>query len=155
MSCSVRRRISWFSLGAAALLLGLLAGPLTPHPALAHFTSCTSDPVVTLSNGAQLDLTANISDSASDVQSITYTVHAPAGTSMVSVASLGPADHVTFYADDAANAYDTYTTVYTGQSSVAVTAKTTVVSVLGVTLGSQSTSGTSGQSLHVHIAALL
>jgi hypothetical protein len=143
----------------AALTLGLLAGPLIPRPALAAFTTCTSDPVLTLSNGAAIDVRAVVSDVASDVTSIVYTVHAPAGTRLVSVLNtgsvLGLVEHVNFYADNAAKTYDSYTTVSTGRSGVTVKASTTVVSVLDVTLGLSSTSGLNGQSLHIHFTTLL
>lgn len=159
MSNSSRRRAASVSLGAFPLLLGLLAGPLLPRHARAAFVSCRSDPVVTLSNLAQIDLQADINDSTSDVQHIVYTVHVPAGTSVLSVLNtdsvVGLAEAVRVYADNPANTYDTYTTVSTGQSRVAVTATTTVVSVLGVTLGLQSVSGWNGQALHVHVGSLV
>lgn len=162
MSRSSPRRPAQYARTAAAIILALAAGSLTARPALAGITSCRSDPVVTLSNGTQIDLQAGINDSAADVQSIVYTVHAPAGTSLVSVVNtgsvLGLVERVTFYADAPARTYDTYTTVTTGASNVAVTATTTiaaatVVQTLGVTLASQSVSGWNGQALHTQTIA--
>jgi hypothetical protein len=146
-------------LAAAALQIGLVLGPLLSHDAAAQFAPCRSDPVVSLTNGAQIDLSATISDSTSDVKKVVYVVHAPAGTKLLSVVDtsglLGLTETVQLYADDATNTFDTYTTVYTGRSGVAVTATTTVVSALNLTLGSGSASGQSGQTLHIHFASLL
>ena len=159
MSSSGRCRSRWILVGVAALTFGVLAGPLMTRPALAAFTTCTSDPVLTLSNGAAIDVKAVVSDVTADVKDIVYTVHAPAGTRLVSVVDtdsvLGLVEHVNFYADNASHSYDTYATVYTGQSGVTVKASTTVVSALDVTLGLGSTSGLSGQSLHLHFTTLL
>jgi hypothetical protein len=150
--------------GGQALLGGtLLAGALLAAPlagtARASLTYCTSDPVITLSNGAVLDLDATIADSTADVQQVTYVVHAPAGTRMLTLVKtgglMGLKETVQFSATDPANTYDTTTTVSTGQKGVAVTASTKVVSALGVTLGFKSISGLSGQTLLVHITSLL
>src|SRR5690349_8737564 len=61
--------------------LGLAASLATPHAGLAAFTSCKSDPTVLLSNGAVLDLQADIADSygTADVKSVQYTIHVPKG----------------------------------------------------------------------------
>jgi hypothetical protein len=138
-----------------ALILGLLPGSLMPRHALAAFTTCTSDPVIILSNGATLDVDASIADSSSDVTSVVYNVHGPAGTYVVALASVGPADQVNYSGDDAPNTYDTSTTVSTGLRGVSVTASTKALSALGVTVGSASLSGQSGQSLHIHVSGLL
>jgi hypothetical protein len=146
-------------MAAVALTVALAAGSLGPSHAYAGFTSCQSDPVVTLSNGASVDLEAHIADSGSDVRQVSYTLHVPAGTRVVSVVNtdglIGLAETVQVYADDAANTYDSSTVVTTGQQGVAVTAFTTVVSPLGLTLGSATRSGTSGQSLALHFTSLL
>jgi hypothetical protein len=120
--------------GAALLVATVVGGPFTAERAHAQYTMCRSDPVVSLLNLGQLDLSANISDSQSDVQKIVYAVHVPAGTHLLSVINtdtlLGLKETVQFYADDVPNTFDTYTTVYTGQSKVAVTAGSTLVSPL-------------------------
>jgi hypothetical protein len=115
--------------------------------------------VLTISNLAQIDLQAGISDNLSDVKSVAYVVHAPAGTSLVSVINLDPLlgvqGSLKFYADDTAGTYDVYTTVYTGQKGIAVTASTTVVSVLGVALAAPTAAGLSSQTLHTRVTSLL
>lgn len=146
-------------LAAAVLLLGLVSTPWLANGAHASLTYCTSDPVVTLSNGAVLDLAATIADSTADVQRVVYAVHAPAGTHLVALVNtdglMGLKETVQFSATDPANTYATATTVSTGQRGVAVTAAAKVVAVLGVTLEAGSTSGLSGQTLRIHITALL
>lgn len=140
----------------AFLLASGLAQSTSAHAQLA---ACRSDPVVTLSNLAVIDLQAGISDSLSDVKSVTYVVHGPKGTSKLAVVNtdtlIGLKESVSYVADDSSGTYDVYTTVYTGQSGVAVTAYTTVVSPLGLTLSSPTVSGKSGQTLHTHVGSLL
>jgi len=72
---------------AGALCLG--AAPLTLAPTdHAHAAlGCRSDPVVVLSNGVVLDLSATISTDVSTVAQIGYTLHAPAGTTIARVVS--------------------------------------------------------------------
>jgi len=71
-------------LGVAALTTGLcVSGSLatvTPaHAALA----CRSDPIVVLSNGVVLDLSATLDADVSQVQEIHYKLHGPHGVSVV------------------------------------------------------------------------
>lgn len=153
-------RPSWRTLTATALLATVaVAGPLHSRQAHAQIVSCRSDPVISLSNLGQLDVSANISDSESDVQNISYVVHVPVGTQVLAVTStdglIGLKESVHVYADAAANTFDVYTTVYTGQGHVPVQASSTAVSSLNLVLGSASASGYSGQSLHTHFSSLL
>ena len=135
----------------ALLLLGLLAGPLTAHRASAAISLCRTDPLVQLSNGVVLQLRATIADDASDIQGITYTVHAPTGTSIARVLYTTElpqgTETLTFSADNPAGTYDTDTVVSTTTRGIDVTAQTVVTSV-----GVGSTSGQSGQHLLVHLA---
>lgn len=134
-----------------AVLVGVVAGSGVAHRASAAISYCHSDPIVTLSNGSQVDLTATISDTASDVKSVVYTLHAPAGSSVVRLVTTGGAfsgkETLNFYADNAAGTYETDTVVSTRTSPVAVTAQTRVVG--GVQL-SGSASGYDKQNLPVH-----
>jgi hypothetical protein len=147
-------------IGAAMLALGLAVGTLAPHHALAAFTSCRSDPTVLLSNGALVDLQAGIDDpyGTGDVTSVDYILHVPQGLSVVAVAKtggvLGMVEAVTVIADDAPNTFDT-TTVACTMHPASVTALSTAVSTLNVTLGTSTTSGTDGQSLDTHFTTLL
>jgi hypothetical protein len=143
----------------AAALLSVVVGSLGVQRAGAVTTYCRSDPVVTLSNGATLDLSASIGDSLSDVQKVVYVVHAPSGTRVLAIVNtdglMGLKESVQFYANDTAGTYDTSTTVYTGHSKISVTATTDVISALGLTLGLKSASGVSGTAVLIHISSLL
>jgi hypothetical protein len=114
---------------------------------------------VVLSNGATLDLQASIADSASDVSSVTYTVHVPKGTYVVSVLNtdgvLGLAEHIQVYSDSWPGSYTSTTLVSTRAPGVAVTAYATVVSALDIALGSKSVSGSAGETLSITITSLL
>ncbi len=134
---------------AALLAAGVLATPLAPR-AHAAFGACRSDPIVRLSNGVTVDLTADISTSTANVQKITYTLHGPVGTTVTNVTYTqglaGPTERFTYLADEPAGQYDAYTVAST-TGSTAVTATTTIPSK-----GGASASGLSGASLHVHLS---
>jgi hypothetical protein len=134
----------------SALAVSLLLGPLSSLSAHAALTYCRTDPVVLLSNGQTVQLEADIADSVSDVQHVDYLLHAPAGTSVVSVVYSGdvPANQESFEftADGGPNGYHTATTVTTGASNVTVTATTTLPGA-----DTDSTQGQSGQTLHCHV----
>jgi len=73
------------------LTVGLGAGLLGASGARAAFIGCRSDPIVILSNGVVLELSANIADDVTDVQSISYILHAPKGVSLLrSLSTDGP-----------------------------------------------------------------
>jgi hypothetical protein len=131
----------------------MFSTPPTSHSAQAQIGGCRSDPYIVLSNLAQVDMSADISDDLSDVQSVVYVLHAPAGTSPVTIVAsdglMGIKEKFKFFADDPANTYDTYTTVYTGATPVAVTAESSVTSLPA--LGILTQSGYNGQSLHIHL----
>ncbi len=76
---------------ACLLVAGLVAGLLGAADARAAFIGCRSDPLVILSNGVVLDLSANIVDDVTDVQSISYTLHAPKGVLLLrAISTDGP-----------------------------------------------------------------
>lgn len=136
--------------GAGSLLLA--AAALAPAGAHAQIGTCRSDPIITLSDLRVLDMSATIADSASDVKSVKYVLHGPAG---VWIISLLPTPSLTmgvesfsYVADQPANTYVMDTTVTTGASRVSVTASTTLVSVLtNKTLYISSASGYSGSTI--------
>ncbi len=134
---------------AALLAAALLATPLASH-AHAAFGACRSDPIVRLSNGVTVDLTANISTSTANVKKIAYTLHGPVGTTVTKVTYtqgwVGPPERFTYLADEPAGQYDAYTVASTTDST-AVTATTTIPSK-----GAASVSGLSGASQHVHLS---
>lgn len=152
--CAARHRRHRRVVAAPLLAAGLLA--TLPPPPLAHaeLVGCRSDPVVTLSDGTVLDLSAQISDAVADVQQVVYTLHVPLGTRVVSLVStdgaLGLKESVRITADDLPTTYDTGTAVSTGTAGVAVTATTTVVPLLGPTVGGAA-SGKDQQTLPIHL----
>jgi len=140
----------------APLVAGLGIAAVPPGTARASIGGCRSDPVVTLSNGVVLDLSAAIADTADDVRGTTYTLHAPVGTWVVAVVGtdgvLGLTERFIFQADQAASTYATETVVRTGQGGVTVSATTDVV---GVDVGAAYTgtaAGVSAQPLRVALA---
>ncbi len=82
MIAVVTRRPTRRVWAAALLATGVLATPLAPH-AHAAFGACRSDPIVVLSNGVVLDLSANIDTDQIDIKEIGYTLHGPKGVTVV------------------------------------------------------------------------
>jgi hypothetical protein len=122
----------------AYLITGLI---LYISPANAGLGGCRADPIVFLSNGQQVRMTVAVDTDAADVQQITYTLHAPVGTSINKVVYTGgplqDKEQVLFYADRPANSYITDTVVASASSDVSVLASTfltsTFASVSGMT----------------------
>jgi hypothetical protein len=118
-----------------AILLGILiallfaAGPFSPT-AEAAIAGCRSDPVVVLTDGTVLDVSAAIETNVANVNEIHYVIHGPVGVGLVAAIAtptLGFAGRETFtyYADAQPGQYVTETLVRTAYSSVGVTAYTT------------------------------
>jgi hypothetical protein len=127
-------------LGAAVLAAGLLAGLVAPHLAHAQVSGCRADPVVSLSNGTQLDLYASIDDSSQDVQQVTFNVIVPWGVQEVAYTPglLGPKQVVNVYAHGGPYNYTIATRVTTQTSGVYVTATTRAVGTGGIASASHS-----------------
>jgi len=123
--------------------------------ARADLVGCRSDLVAILSNGVTVDLTATINDTAADVQQVAYTLHAPMGTSIVSVlytsGVLGPKEVLRFFADSTAGVYRSLTQVRTGSHGVAVTAQTITVPLGGLPARGAAT-GQDQQALWVQVS---
>jgi hypothetical protein len=138
-------------LGASVLVAALLVGLVAPHMAHAQVSGCTADPVVSLSNGTQLDLYASIDDSSQDVQQVTFNVTVPRGVQEVAYTPglLGPKQVVNVYAHGGPHNYATATLVTTQTSGVHVTATTRAVGSGGT--ASASDSGHAGQWITVHV----
>lgn len=137
-------------LAPALLVVGLFASPLQAH---AMLTTCRTDPIVRLSNGVQVSLSATLADSAADVTNIRYTLHAPAGTSVTSVVYTGGAfankETFVFFADAPAHTYTTATVAKTATSGIKMSAATIATSPSGQVAA--SVSGTSGQALTTQV----
>ena len=117
------------------LLLAGLAMSESLAPAVeAAAAGCRSDPVVTLSDGTILDVTATIKTDVSNVREIHYVVHGPRGVKLVAAIStptLGfkGKESFTYYDDAAPKRYITETLVQTSYDQVSVTAQTTFLNV--------------------------
>ena len=141
--------------GGALLCAALLAGTVFVPSARADLVGCRSDPVVILSNGVTVDLTATINDTEADVQQVAYALHAPMGTSIVSVlytsGALGPKEVLQFFADSTAGVYRSLTQVRTGSHGVAVAAQTIAVPLGGLPARGAAT-GQDQQALWVQVS---
>jgi hypothetical protein len=110
----------------------------TPPKAYAGVSGCLTDPLITLSDGTQIDIIAQLDVDAASVEQIAYTVHAPVGTQVLNIVYLGTVpETVSFYADMPPNTYST-TTVASTAGRAGVTATTRVVKLLGYAAGSVS-----------------
>jgi hypothetical protein len=138
-------------LGASVLAAGLLTGLVAPHIAHAQVSGCTADPVVSLSNGTQLDLYASIDDSSQDVQQVTFNVTVPRGVQEVAYTPglLGSKQVVNVYPYGGPYNYATATLVTTRTRGVQVTATTRAVGTGGI--ASASDSGYARQWITVHV----
>jgi hypothetical protein len=131
-----RRRSSLKHL--VTLICLLLAGLILSEPfapiSEAAVGGCRSDPIVILSDGTILDISADIGTAVSNVREIHYAVHGPRNVKLVSAIStptLGfrGKETFTYYADAAPNQYITETLVQTTYDRVSVTAHTTFANV--------------------------
>ena len=143
------RRLA-LALGAA----GLLAGSLTAPAAHAALVRCSTDPLVTLSNGAQVTMSNDIYDSSTNVKGVAYILHAPSGTTVKSVSYANSTEGIpetfTFYADNQPGDYDSYVVTTDANSQTQINAYTTVQTLSGTTQ-SLTAQGHPGQQIHIHV----
>jgi hypothetical protein len=131
-----------------ALALAALLALLVPtQGAWAAASVCRSDPVVTLSNGVTVTMQEDIAADPSAVQSISYTLNAPRGTTITSITYYGPIPPeqqvVTLVSNQDATHYHSSTSVKASSNSIKVTATLTV--------GSHSVSGTGNANSYVNL----
>jgi hypothetical protein len=121
----------------------------------AGWIQCRSDPVVLLSNGLVMDLSADISTLPWQVQRVDYVLHVPEGVSLVLAIHtptwLTSTETFTLYDDAPPGEYHSETTVYTSKGNATVTAKTILLSALGVQLDFASVPGVEGQIIHTYL----
>jgi hypothetical protein len=116
------------------LLVGFAIGePFAPISEAAA-GGCRADPIVILSDGTVLDVTADIATAVSNLREIHYVIHGPRGVELVAAIStptLGfkGKETFTYYADAAPKQYITETLVHTTYNPVGVTAHTTFVNI--------------------------
>jgi len=120
-------------------------------PARAALGVCGGDPIVVLSDGAIVDLDAVVDTALSDIRGIAYTLHAPAGTFVVAIASLGPQQTLDVINDTTPRTYTSVTTVTTASGPVSATAITTVTLTGGI-IHTASVTGQSGQPLALRLS---
>jgi len=140
------RQCSRRALRAPALLAaGLFAGALAPHAAM----SMSADPIVVLSTGRTVQMTANVAvSSASTLGTINWTLHAPTGASVVSVTyndNVSSHENFHFFADQATGSYKGTVVVNLVSGSASVTS-TNYAFLTSDTLGNQSPDTTSGSA---------
>lgn len=140
--------------GIGAVLMAVtISGTLGLRSAEAA-VACRADPVVTLSNGVQVQMYTDISDLSTNVTNVAYVLHAPKGTSVKSVTY--PSDMATnipetftFYADDAVSSYTNTAYVTDANKTVAVTAYSIATNSAGTKSKSQSKAGYADQTLQM------
>jgi hypothetical protein len=136
-------------LSALLVALTLLLGPLTSSRVHAAITYCRTDPVATLSHGAQITMYADVYDTASDLQHADFVLHVPTGVSVTGVTYdpiFGSFESLSWVADQNTGRYKVDTLVTTGASGIKVVA-TVAVSGMTCQLPSKSTQGQSGKDL--------
>jgi len=138
------------ALAAALLAVSLGAAAIGAGPTEAHAGGGVGcDPIVTLTNGAVVHLTATVYDSVGDITAASYAVHAPMGTSVRSVVYPLDPNNIPqtfhFYADNLPNVWDSYTNVSTKTGNVPVTATVEVAN-----FATFSASGQSNQNVWMH-----
>jgi len=142
--------------GSLAVVLIIGTGSWYAMNTYAHVGGCRTDPIIKMSNGKQLELTATITDDATNVSKVIYTLHIPAGVQVTSEIFTGNTfagkESITVLADGANNAY-TAGFVASDKNSVSVTDNATLRHTgTGTATASQSVSGVTNQNLRVSFA---
>jgi hypothetical protein len=89
MGSLLQHRPRWRTVIALPLLIGLILQVCLILEASAGMRVCRGDPIVWLSNGAKVTMTASIGADASQVKMVTYVVHAPRNVSVNKVVYTG------------------------------------------------------------------
>ena len=112
-----------------------------------------TDPVVVLTNGAQLQFGANIGTSYSNIDRVDYTVHGPVGSAPLLILytdnPLGSVERVHYIANAGVNTYTVDTVVTTESGSAEVTTSAILINLLRITLAHGSASGLDGQHIFI------
>jgi len=143
-----QKKVSHRLTATLALVFVLIASQAT-QVALAALPLCRSDPIILLSNGTLMDVSADVSALLFEIREVRYEVHVPAGLRAIAVISTPgwptTIERFAIYDDNLPGHYDSTTTVRTWRSGTAVTAN------MLVNLRFDSTSGVSGDALQVSI----
>jgi hypothetical protein len=135
---------------APALVFALLHS--LASAAQASIGACSSDRIFLLSNGTELDLSADINTDSSNVLGVSYTLHVPSGVQVLSATgfSLGAAERWSVIADLSPGQYRTITFVTSGVQGVAVHATTQALALIGV--AARTSDGYDDQQLEAQVA---
>ncbi len=138
------------------LLLLLLALVLViPTVAQAKMIFCRSDPIVVLSNGTVLDLSADLTTLLFNVEEVHYMLHVPVGVKPVLVihtpAWLTSQETFSFVADQRPGHYAASALGRTRYGNATVTTHFTLLTLLNVKLDYASASGPENVPIHVQV----
>ncbi|MBX3052862.1 MAG: hypothetical protein KF753_15360 [Caldilineaceae bacterium] len=145
MQAVLRFRPSVFAFSAILALI------LSIHPgsqvAQARFALCRSDPLVLLSDGTIIDISADIGALLFHVKEVHYTLHIPEGLEVVLTISTPnwptTVEHFTVYADNPPGVFTSTTKVITHRADTFVTANFLVNTIY------RTLDGVSGQDLTI------
>lgn len=133
----------------AAIVLLLLSH----QESLARLIACRSDPVIVLSDGTIVDISADIDTMLWNVTEVHYTLHVPEGLSPLLVVHtptwLTSTEIFSIYSDNDSNQYTSTTTVRTRGANVHVNAH------MLVDLGYGDANGVTGQALKIDLKDVL
>lgn len=141
----LRRALLVFS----AVVVLLLAGVPNSPVADARLAVCRSDPLVLLSDGTLIDISADIGALLFEVKEVHYALRIPEGLDVVASVSTPnwptTIERFTVYADNPPGIFTSTTTVHTRRADTPVTANFLVNSVY------RTLDGVSGQGLTIEI----
>ena len=137
------------------LLLALAILLVIPTIAQAKMIFCRSDPIVVLSNGTILDLSADLTTLLFNVKEVHYELHIPVGVKPILVihtpAWLTSQETFTYYADQAPGHYAASAIGRTRYGDATVTTHFTLLTLLNVKLDYASASGPENYPIHVRV----
>lgn len=156
-----RPRVRRPLLAMAFVCAGLVCGHLSSGAAHAVLAGCNTDPVVVLSNGVTVQMTGAITTDVSNLTAVIWTLHIPAGTSVVSVTyddNVSYKESLKYWADNLPNTYDGSVQVSTSLNKlvagqVTVTGTTTAYATANPSGPSSSDTETGGlnQVIPMHV----
>jgi hypothetical protein len=124
-------------------------------PAYPAGLRCRSDPLVLLSDGTLLDLSADFDGMLWDIKAVEYTIRVPSTTKVLLVLPTpnwpGTLEKIIVRSDMPAKTYDTRTIVWTRNANAKVTAHLLVRPLLSLLPSMKSVTGLQGQSIPVKI----
>jgi hypothetical protein len=142
--------------GALTLATAMVGGSWCALHSYAHVSSCRTDPIVKLSNGESVNLSASIYDTATNVSKVTYTLYIPAGVAVTGETFTGNAftgkEALVVYATNPAGSYTSNYVVSDANSSINVTGTTSLTSARGKALATSSVTGLTNQTITVAVS---